>query len=65
MVPGDEQCLCSTRMQVQSPAGHSEFKDLALPQLQLDHNCGLDLIPGLETPHASGQPKKKKIVPVS
>ena len=30
------------------------------PNCGLDHNCGSNLIPGLETPYAVGQPKKKK-----
>jgi len=46
--------LWSTGMQVQSPAQHSELR------IQLCCNCGLDLIPGMVAPYATGQPKKEK-----
>ena len=36
-------------------------KDPALLQRHIGCNCGSDLIPGLGTPCAVGQPKKKKI----
>ena len=36
-------------------------KDWVLSQLWLRLQCGLDLIPGLETPHVMGRPEKKKI----
>ena len=35
-------------------------KDLALLQLQHRPYCSSDVIPGLGTPYAMGQPKKKK-----
>ena len=61
MVQRDGQHLCSTRMQVPSPAQHSGLKDLAL--LQLWRRSQLQLrsdpySPG--TPYAVGQSKKEK-----
>ena len=56
----DQWHLGSAGTQVQSLAWHSGFQDPALPQRGLGHNCGLDLIPGLGTPFATGQPQKKK-----
>lgn len=53
----DQQCLCSTRTQVQSPAQHSGLKDLACHNE--GHNCGSDLIPAAGTPYATGWPKKR------
>ena len=35
-------------------------EDPVLPQLCAGHNGSSDLIPGLGTPYAAGQPKKKK-----
>ena len=54
MAQGDGRSLCSTRMQVQSFAQHSELKEPVLLQLQWN------LVPGLGTPYAMGQPKMKK-----
>ena len=48
MVQQDQWCL---ETKVQSPAWHS---------CGLGGTCGSNLIPGLGTPYAMGQPKKKK-----
>ena len=53
--------LCSTRMQVQSPAQHCGLKDLVLPQLWCRSQLRLESDPWPRTPYAAGQPKKKKI----
>ena len=53
----DQQHLCSARMQVQTLAQHNVLKDPAL--LLLWQRSQLQLIPGLGTPCAAGQPKKK------
>ena len=51
--------LCSTRMQVRSPAQHNGLKDPVLPQWHwLQLWLGSD--PGLGTPHVLGQPKSKQ-----
>ena len=42
------------------PSRAQWVKNLALPQLWLSSQLSLDLIPGLEAPHVSGQPKKEK-----
>ena len=44
----DWRCLCSTRMQVRSPAWHSELKDLVMPPLwrRSKQWLGFDLWPG-------------------
>lgn len=52
VVQWDQWHLCNARMQVQS--GHQGLKNLVLL------SCGSDLILGLGTPYAVGQPKKKK-----
>ena len=58
MAQWDWQHLCSTMMQVQSPARHSGLKDLALPQQQHGSQLRLGSDPGLEI-HDMGRPKKK------
>ena len=42
------------------PGLHSRLRIQCWGSCSLDHNCVLDLIPGLETPYTSRQPKKKK-----
>jgi len=59
-VQWDQRCLCSSRTQAQfltqcSGIWHSH-------SCNIGHDWGSDLIPGLGTPYASGQPKKRKIV---
>ena len=56
----DRQCLCSTRMQVQSLARHSRLKDPAWPQPwhRMQLWLGPDPWPGNSICH--GQPKKKQ-----
>ena len=44
-------------MQVPSLFQHSELRPF--PSCGVDHNCGLDLIPGPGTPYASGAAKKE------
>ena len=59
-----QQCLCSTRTQVPSLAQHSGLQDPALLQLLCKSQLRLGSDPGirsgLETLHASRQPKKRK-----
>ena len=54
MVQRDRQCLGSAGMQVQSLARHSGLR------IQCCCSFGSDLIPGLETPYATGWPRKGK-----
>ena len=54
------QCVGSAGTQVQSPAWHSALRIQCCCSCGLGGNCGSDLIPGLVTPYAAGQPKKKK-----
>ena len=54
----DWQQLWSTGTGVQSLAKHSGLKIHYC--YSCGHNCSLDLISGLGTPYAAGQPKKKK-----
>ena len=62
MAQGDQQCLCSTRSQVQFQAQHSGLKDQAslwLPcrsQLRL----GSDPWPKTSTCHGAAKKRKKK-----
>ena len=46
--------------QVQSPAQHSGLRIWCRRSWGIGHSCGSDMIPSLGTPHATGQPKKKK-----
>ena len=55
----DRWCLGSTGTQVRSPAPQSRLRIWCCLSCSLGGSCGLDLIPGLETPCATGQPKKK------
>ena len=55
VVQQDQWHLCSSRMHVQSLAQHHELKN---PAWRVDHNCGLNLIPGPGTQYATGQPKR-------
>ena len=50
----------NTGKQIQSLAQHNQVKHLALLSCSVGHNCGVDLIPGPETPYAKGWPKKEK-----
>ena len=43
-----------------SPAQWVKGPGVAVTAINVGYNCGLDLIPGLGTPYASGQPKMKK-----
>ena len=58
----DQQCFCSARMQIRSPAWHSGFKDSALPwlkyrwQLQLES----DLWPRNSICHRAAKKAKRK-----
>ena len=40
-------------------AWHSGLRICCCCSYGVDHNCGLDLIPGPETPYATGKPKNK------
>ena len=62
MAQWDPWHLGSTRTQVQSLVWHSGLRIWHCCTCGLGHNFGSDLIPGLGTPYASGQPKKRKIV---
>ena len=57
----DWRCLCSTRMQVRSPAWHSELQDLVMPPLWRRSQLwlGFDLWPGNSICH-HGVVKRKK-----
>ena len=46
-------------MQVRSPAQHSGLRTWHCRGCGSDPNCGSTLIPGLGTPYAAGQPKKR------
>ena len=46
MVQWAQQCLCNTRTQVQSPAGHSGLRIWGCHSCSIGHNCSSDLIPG-------------------
>ena len=59
MVQWDQCCFWSTGMQVRSSAWHSELRIWDCNSCGLGHKCSLDLILGLETPHAVGQSKKQ------
>ena len=50
--------LCSAGMQVGSPAQHSGLRIRHCRSCDISCNCGLGLIPGSGTPHATGKPKK-------
>ena len=58
MAQWDWQHLCNAKTQVQSLAQHGGLKDPTCPSCGVGCSCGLDLIPGLGTPYAVGQPKK-------
>ena len=47
--------------QVGSPVQHSGLRRQSCHSFSSGGNCGLDLIPGPETPYAMGRPKKKNI----
>ena len=51
-----QQHLWSAGMQIRSPAQHSGLMTLCCFYFHVGHNCVLDLIPGLETPHAAEMP---------
>ena len=51
--------LVSTGMQIQSLVRHSGLRIQPWCSCSLGYSCCLDLIPGLGTPCATGQPKKK------
>ena len=52
--------LCSTGMQVRSPAQHSGLRFQHCHSCGIGCNCGSDMIPGLGTPYAVGWPEKEK-----
>ena len=56
----DQWHLGSTRILVQSLALHSGLKIWHCCSCSLVHNYNSDLIPGLVTPYAVGEPKKRK-----
>ena len=60
VVQQDQQHLCSTRTQVQSPAWHMGQKILCCHSCGIDYNYDSDLFIGPGIPYAMGQPKKKK-----
>ena len=60
VVQQDWKHLWSTRTQVPSLAWHSGLRIWCYHSYGVGCNCGLDPIPGLRTPLAVGQPKKKK-----
>ena len=60
VVQWDWWCLWSTGTQVRSLAWHSELKICHCHRRCIGRRCGSDLIPGPETPYATGQPRKKK-----
>ena len=62
MAQWDLQCLGSTGTQVQSLAHHSGLKICHCLSCGLGHNYSSDLILGLGTLIATGNPKKKFIV---
>ena len=55
MLQWDPQSLCSTRMQVQSPAQLSGLKIQRFGSCGIAPSCGSGLIPGLGTLHAIGR----------
>ena len=57
----DLWCLGSTGLNVRSPAQHSGLRIQHCCSCGLGRDCGLDLVPGLGTPYAVGQPKMKEI----
>ena len=60
VVQQDVWHLRSAGTMVQSPAQHRRLRILHCHSCGLGCNCGSDLIPGMETPYAAGQPKKEK-----
>ena len=56
----DRWPLESAGSQVPSPLQHSGLRICHCHSCSLDCDCGLDLIPGLGTPYAVGQPKMKE-----
>ena len=60
MVQQNGRCLWSARTQVQSPDRHSGLSFWCGCNAGEGCNCGLDLSPGLGSPHDTGQPNKKK-----
>ena len=56
----DQPCLWRGGMQVRSPAQHSGLRIWRCHSCGIVCNCGLDLIPVLGTPYATGWPKRKK-----
>ena len=60
MVQRDLLHLGSAGMQVQSSAQHSELRIWHCRSCGLGHKYSSDLILGLGTTYAEGQPKKKK-----
>lgn len=60
MVPWDQRLPWSTETQVQSLTHHSGLRIWRCHTCGLGRNCSSALIPGLGTPRAEGQPKKKR-----
>ena len=60
MVQRDQQRLWNAGTRVQSPAPGSGLRACCCHGCGAGCDCGLDLIPGLGTPYAMGQPEKKK-----
>lgn len=52
--------LGNAGMQVQPPTQHGGLRNIWHCCGNRSQFCSLDLIPGLETPYTTGQPKKKK-----
>ena len=53
---GNQQCLWRAGTKVWSLACHSGLGIPCCCNCGIGWNCGLDLVPGLETPYAKGQP---------
>ena len=59
MVEGDHR-LWSPEMQVRSPPQQNRLRIRHCHSCGVGHNYGLDLMPGLGTPYATGWPKKRE-----
>ena len=57
MAQQDHWPLESAETPVWSPAWHSGLRSWHCYSFGLGRDCGSDLVPGLETPYAVGQPK--------
>ena len=60
VVQQGQQCLCSSRAEVQSSAWHSGLRIPCCHHCGIGHSCGSDLIPGPGTSTYHRRAKKKK-----